>query len=91
MTADARSVSRNRFEYEEGGAVAYLEFDNDGQWLTLWHTEVPSALRGKGIASMLARTAFEHAREQKLKVDVICPVVANFVAKNPEFKDLLGR
>lgn len=86
------SVSRNRFEYEDEGEVAYLEFEVDGHgWMTLWHTEVPSRLQGRGIAGTLARTAFEYARENNLKVDVICPSVANFIQKNPAFKELVGK
>jgi uncharacterized protein len=88
----AKSVSRNRFEFEDEGHVAYLEFEVDGDgWMTLWHTEVPPALQGRGIAGTLARTALEYARDHNLKVDVICPVAANFVAKHPEFKELVGR
>ena len=88
----SKSVSRSRFEFEEAGQVAYLEFETDSDgWMTLWHTEVPPALQGRGIAGTLARTAFEYARDHNLKVDVICPTVANFVSKNPEFRKLIGR
>ena len=86
----SRVVTKSRFEFEEGGQVAYLEFEIDGNtWLTLWHTEVPPALQGRGIAGMLARTALEYARDQGLKVDVICPLVAGFIQKHPEFQKLV--
>jgi len=89
--SDQRSGVRSRFELEEEGATAYLEFEQDsGGWITLWHTEVPEALRGRGIAGTLAKTAFEYARDHNLKVDVICPVAANFVSKHPEFQPLVG-
>jgi hypothetical protein len=93
MSNDSQqSVSRNRFEFEEAGETAYLEFEVDGQgWITLWHTEVPPALRGRGIAGVLAQTAFEYARENGLKVDVICPVALDYVQKHPEYKDLIGK
>jgi len=86
-----RSVTRSRFELEEMGETAYLEFDLDSAgWITLLHTEVPEALRGKGIASMLAKTGLEYARDNQLKVDVICPLVANYLSKHPEFQPLVG-
>jgi hypothetical protein len=82
----------NRFEFEETGETAYLEFEVDQTgWITLYHTEVPLALRGRGIAGTLARTAFEYARDHQLKVDVVCPMVANFLSKNPEFQPLVGK
>ena len=87
-----RSVSQSRFELEEDGETAYLEFETDSDgWITLLHTEVPKALRGRGIASLLAQTGLEYARDHQLKVDVVCPLVAGYVAKNPEFKRLVGR
>jgi predicted GNAT family acetyltransferase len=90
--SDQRTGSRSRFEFEEGGEIAYLEFEIDsGGWITLLHTEVPKPLRGRGLAGMLARTALEYARDNKLKVDLICPVVADYISKNPEFKNLVGR
>lgn len=92
MSAEASQVSRNRFEYEEEGETAYLEFDLDGQgWMTLWHTEVPPRLRGRGIAGMLAQTAFEYARDNRLKVDVVCPLTLDYVEKHPEVRDLIGK
>jgi uncharacterized protein len=84
-------VTRSRFEFEEAGETAYLEFDQDSAgWITLIHTEVPEALRGRGIASMLAQTGLEYARDNGLKVDVVCPLVAGFLSKHPEFKALVG-
>jgi len=85
-------VTKSRFEIEENGQIAYLEFETDGHgWMTIWHTEVPPTMRGKGNASELAKTAFEYARANSLKVDVICPLAANFLANNPEYKSLIGR
>jgi uncharacterized protein len=82
----------SRFELEENGETAYLEFEVDQTgWITLYHTEVPPALRGRGIAGMLAKNALEYARDNNLKVDVVCPLVANFLSKNPEFQPLVGK
>jgi uncharacterized protein len=88
----SKEKTMSRFELEEEGETAYLEFELDhAGWITLWHTEVPQGLRGRGLAGVLAKTALEYARENKLKVDVICPAVANYLSKNPEFQDLVGK
>jgi uncharacterized protein len=92
MGSDAQKVSRSRFEFDEEGETAYLEFDLDSHgWITLLHTEVPPRLRGRGIAGMLAQTALEYARTNNLKVDVICPMANSYIQKHPEFQDLLGK
>jgi hypothetical protein len=57
--------------------------------ITFTHTETPLALRGRGIASRLARGALEAARAQGLKVVAKCPFVSAYIAKHPEFGDLL--
>jgi predicted GNAT family acetyltransferase len=92
MSKQKRNVTRSRFELEEMGETAYLEFDLDSAgWITLLHTEVPEALRGRGIAGELAKTGLEYARDNQLKVDVVCPLVANYISKHPEFEPLVGK
>jgi uncharacterized protein len=91
-SGDKTSGRRSRFELEDNGEIAYLEFETDsGGWITLWHTEVPPLLRGRGLAGELAKTALEYARDNKLKIDVICPVVADYIEKHPEYRTLVGK
>ena len=87
----AELVTTGRFELERDGQVAYLEYTLAGDVLALLHTEVPEALRGTGMSSSLAQTAFDWARENHKKVDVICPTVAGYVKHHPEYSDLLLR
>ncbi|HET7871042.1 MAG TPA: GNAT family N-acetyltransferase [Terriglobales bacterium] len=87
--AAAQTVTNGRFELEEAGQVAWLEYNLAGNVLQLIHTEVPPALRGKGIAGELAHSALELARERGLKVDVICPSVTEYVSKHPEYAELV--
>ena len=83
-------VVRSRFEIEQDGLTSYLEFETDSDgWMTIWHTEVAEAQRGKGIGLELVTTAFQYARENGLRVDVICPLAKHLVEKHPEFKDLI--
>jgi predicted GNAT family acetyltransferase len=92
MSKEANNVTRSRFEIEERGEVAYLEFDTDSLgWMTIWHTEVPPAMRGHGVAGELAQSAFEYAKQNKLRVDVICPLAADFLSKHPEYDSVTGK
>jgi uncharacterized protein len=84
-------VTTGRFEIERDGQVAYLEYSLSGNVLELIHSEVPENLRGMGLASSLAETALRWARENNLKVDIICPSVQEYVAKHPEYSDLVLR
>ena len=80
-----------RFELERNGHVASLQYTVAGHVLALLHTEIPDALRGSGIASTLAQTALDWARDHHLKVDVVCPFVAAFLETHPEYSDLVLR
>jgi hypothetical protein len=85
----AELVTAGQFELEREGKVATLQYTLAGNVLALLHSEIPESLRGTGIASTLAKTALDWARENKLKVDVVCPFVAGFLKSHPEYDDLI--
>ncbi|MGZ4856592.1 MAG: GNAT family N-acetyltransferase [Candidatus Angelobacter sp.] len=87
--AAPQQVTSGRFEIERQGHVAYLEYTLAGKILQLIHSEVPEGLRGQGLGSELAHSALEWAREQGLKVDVVCPSVAEYLRKHPGYSDLV--
>jgi predicted GNAT family acetyltransferase len=90
MAKIARRTS-DRFEIEQDGQTSYLAYEADGQgWLSLLYTEVAEPLRGRGIAKDLAQMAFEYAKENHLKVEVVCPVALHFALSHPEYKSLIG-
>ena len=84
-------VTAGRFEIERDRHIAYLEYTLTGDILELIHSEVPEALHGKGMASELAKTALDWARENHKKVDVVCPFVAEYIVHHPEYSDLILR
>jgi predicted GNAT family acetyltransferase len=69
--------------------VASLQYTIAGNVLALLHSEIPETLRGSGVASTLAQTAFDWARDHHMKVDVVCPFVAAFLETHPEYSDLV--
>ena len=87
--AAQKMVKSGRFEIERNVKIAYLEFSLSASVLELIHTEIPENLRGMGLASALAETALKWAREKNVKVDVVCPSVQAYVAKHPEYSDLI--
>jgi uncharacterized protein len=84
------NAARHRFELDADGHLAFSEYRRDGNTLTVMHTEVPTALNGRGIGSALVRGLLDIARAQELKVKPRCPFVAGYIAKHPEYADLLG-
>lgn len=53
------------------------------------HTEVPPEAQGQGLASKLARAAFDYARAEGLRVIPSCPFVTEWLTRHPEEHDIL--
>jgi uncharacterized protein len=81
--------SRHRFELEAEGGVAFVTYREIPGGLYLMHTETPAALRGRGIATRLARGVLETVRARGQKIHVGCDFLAAFMRRNPEFDELL--
>jgi len=79
----------HRFESEIHGMLAVLVYRIVLGRMLIQHTEVPPALEGRGLAAKLTRVALEYARNEKLQVVPACSYTASFMAKHPEFNDLL--
>ena len=83
------NTALNRFELDLNGKTAAAYYTLSPGVITFTHTEVPQEMSGHGIGSQLVRSALESARQQGLKVVPKCPFVSAYMAKHPEFNDLL--
>jgi len=82
--------ARHRFELELEGETAFTEYTLAPGVITFVHTEVPTALGGRGVASRLIKGALDQVRARGLKVVAKCPFVAAFIAKHADYQDLLA-
>ena len=80
---------RSRFEIDLDGQIAELDYFLRGNVMSITHTGVPKALEGRGIGSQIVRSALDHAREQNYVVVPICPFVAAYIRRHPEYGDLV--
>ena len=81
--------AQHRFEMDAGGEIAVAYYRLAPGVITFTHTEVPAALQGRGIGSRLVRGALEAARAEDLKVVPRCSFVSAYLARHPEFNDLV--
>ena len=84
------NTERHRFELDADGHVAFSNYKREGGVLTVLHTEVPKELAGKGIGSALARGLLDRVRAEGLLVKPLCPFVAGYIAKHPEYANLVS-
>ncbi|MDE3155178.1 MAG: N-acetyltransferase, partial [Acidobacteriota bacterium] len=57
--------------------------------LVLVHTEVPPALRGRGLADRLAAAALDYARAHHLAIVPVCPFVKKYLTRHPGDQSLV--
>lgn len=80
---------QNRFELALDGGTALVAYRVDGNRLVLIHTEVPEEFSGQGIGSRLAKGVFELIRASGRKAVVRCPFLQAWIAKHPEYDDIV--
>lgn len=80
---------QNRFELTLDGGTALVAYRRDGERLVLVHTEVPTQFAGQGIGSRLAKGVFELLRASGRKAVVRCEFLKGWIAKHPEYNDVV--
>ena len=70
------------------GLAAYRR--RDGR-IAFTHTEVHESWEGRGFGSRLAAAALDDARRQGLDVVPLCPFIARYIERHPEYEGLLPR
>jgi uncharacterized protein len=85
------NVARNRFELDVEGGQAFIEYRRTSDVVTLLHAEVPVALQGRGIGSALVRGTLDLVRAHRERIIPVCPFVIDFLARHPQFQDLVAR
>jgi uncharacterized protein len=93
--ADAEVVDvpeKSRYELRLGGRLIGLAAyrRRDGR-IAFTHTEVDESCEGRGFGTRLAAAALDDARRQGLRVLPLCPFVAHYVERHPEYQELVAR
>ena len=79
-----------RYELRLGGRLVGLAAyrRREGR-IAFTHTEVDESCEGRGFGSRLAEAALDDARRQGLDVVPLCPFIARFIERHPEYAPLV--
>ncbi|GAA2978524.1 GNAT family N-acetyltransferase [Streptomyces fulvorobeus] len=84
------STEANRYEALVDGKVAgFAEYIRTKSLIAFVHTEVNAGYEGQGIGTALVRSSLETARADGLDVLSVCPFYTGWIARHPEYRDLL--
>ena len=81
---------QGRFQAVVEGHTCITDYRLAGGIMSITHTEVASALEGRGIAGALMRAALDHARAAGLKVRPLCSYARTYMQRHPESAALLA-
>jgi predicted GNAT family acetyltransferase len=80
----------HRFEMEVDGHVAFIRYRREAGRIVLIHTEVPAELGARGIGKKLVQGTLDLIRTRGEKIEPVCPFVAAWLKRHPEYDDLRG-
>lgn len=94
MSALAATVSDNTaaHRYElllDGDRVGELLYRAKDDVVYLIHTEIAPALEGQGLGEQLVSGALDDIRTRQLHLVPICPYVAAYIRRHPQYDDLV--
>lgn len=82
--------AERRYEITDEGALAgFAAYRLGDGRIEFTHTEIDPAYQGRGLASRLVGEALADARRRGLAVWPHCGFVRGYVARHPEFLDLV--
>lgn len=74
----------------DDAVAGVVEYRRVGERLILVHTQVEPSMEGRGIGSRLARAVLEDLRRSGLTARIECPFLRAYLARHPEFEDVVA-
>ena len=84
------NLSEQRFVTRVEGRECSLAFTLKDKVASFNSVTVPEAVGGRGIAGHLTRHALDWARSQGLQVRPVCPYVAQWIQRHPDYAELVA-
>lgn len=80
---------RHRFEaWSDGKLAGFASYVMRDGVIMFPHTEVDPAFEGQGVGGALARAALDEAAARGVRVRALCPFIAGWIARHPEYEQL---
>jgi predicted GNAT family acetyltransferase len=80
-----------RYELRVGGEpVGFVSYRRRDERIVFLHTEVDPSVGGRGLGGRLAAAVLDDARRQGLSVVPLCPFIAGYIDKHPDYEELVA-
>lgn len=84
------NAAQKHLELQVEGHTAFIEYKVTNQNLFLIHTEVPEALRGKGVGSAIVEKALQFAKDNNYKIVPLCHFVQDYIKEHDEWQSMVA-
>ncbi len=75
---------------DNGKQIGVMSYTLSPGKMTIDHTEVDEEHEGKGLGKQLVKAGVAYARENKLKINPVCPYAKKVFDITPDFADVLA-
>ncbi|GII86025.1 N-acetyltransferase [Sphaerisporangium siamense] len=87
----ADNPEARRYEIRvDGKQAGFADYRLRDDRMVFTHTEIDEEYEGQGLGGTLIRVALDAARDTGLRVVPLCPFVAAYIEKHPEYADLVA-
>jgi uncharacterized protein len=73
----------------DGEVAGYIAYEVRGAHVAFMHTQIEDRFAGEGLGVQLVAQALDDIRAQGGSVLPYCPFVRSFIARHPEYQDLV--
>lgn len=79
-----------RYEVRRGDTLlGQIRYRTEPGLVVLVHTDVATSVEGSGVGSALVAGALDDIRARGLRVVPVCPFVAAYIRRHPDYADLV--
>lgn len=78
-----------QFEMKFENHQAVIEYETEGNIISLLHTGVDPELEGKGAGTAIVEKVLNHIREKDMQLIPLCPFVVAYIKRHPEWEDII--
>ncbi|MGQ4617806.1 GNAT family N-acetyltransferase [Nocardia sp. R7R-8] len=88
-----RDDERHRYEVFYGGEMAgFADYEERDDETVFTHTEIDGAFSGKGLGSVLAKSAIEDVIARGRVIRPVCPFIKAYLDKHADYdKHVIGK
>ena len=78
-----------RFEMPFENTVSFIEYEKDGNIISLLHTEVDESLEGQGAGTAIVEKVLRQIEKEGMQLIPLCPFVVAYIKRHPEWERII--